>query len=107
MNRYHPKQIDCMENYLETAKDILLQRLKDQPIKAYLFGSRAKGNARRNSDIDIALSSNLSDLLWVLSQIREDFEESSIPYHVDVVDLNSFDDAIKQKILKDAILWKD
>ncbi len=63
-----------MENYLETAKDNLLQRLKDQPIKAYLFGSRAKGNARRNSDIDIGLSSNVSDLLSLKPQLRASLE---------------------------------
>lgn len=96
-----------MENYLQTAKNIVLQQVANQPIKVYLFGSRAKNTARRNSDIDIALLSNKIDISVIASQLRENFEESSTPYQVDIVDLNSADEAMKQKILKEAISWKE
>ncbi len=96
-----------MERYLQTAKNIVLQQLSKQPIQAYLFGSRAKNTARRNSDIDIALLSNNIDISLITSQLREAFEESDIPYHVDIVDLNAVDEEMKQKILKEAIQWKD
>lgn len=56
-----------------------------------LFGSRAKGNYKKGSDIDLAIkgknsSSNLA--LNIKSYLNE---ELLIPYFVDVVDYNSLD----------------
>ena len=62
---------------------------------AYLFGSRAIGTYKDNSDIDIALVGDkltLSDLEVILTKI----ELSTIPYKVDVV--------IKHKITNENLL---
>lgn len=40
---------------LETARQIVLERLKGYRVRVYLFGSRATGKARRYSDIDVAV----------------------------------------------------
>ena len=54
--------------------------------KAVIFGSRAKGNYKAGSDIDIAIYGNditfdvISSLHWALE------EESSLPYFFDIVD---------------------
>ena len=52
--------------------------------EAVLYGSRAKGNCRRGSDIDLSLKTadafNFTDLL----HIAGDFDDSDIPYFVDV-----------------------
>jgi predicted nucleotidyltransferase len=49
-----------------------------------LYGSRAKGKYKRGSDIDMSLKTNTSfdrtDLLHVVG----DFDDSDIPYFVDV-----------------------
>ena len=50
-----------------------------------LFGSRAKGVFHKGSDIDLAIDN--SDISFkTLRQIKSDFEESSLPYFVDLVD---------------------
>jgi predicted nucleotidyltransferase len=51
--------------------------------KAILYGSRAKGNHRPGSDIDLTLVGDHLDL-DTLGKLAGMFEESSIPYQVDL-----------------------
>ena len=49
-----------------------------------VFGSRAKGTFSTGSDIDLAImDKQLTD--ETLRQIKSDFEESTLPYFVDLV----------------------
>lgn len=50
----------------------------------HIFGSRAKGNFNVGSDVDLAIMSGMIDILS-LSRLKSDFEESSLPYKVDLV----------------------
>ena len=54
-------------------------------IQAVLYGSRARGNFRNGSDIDIALMTNGDFSNTDLSRIAGDFEDSDMPYLVDVL----------------------
>jgi len=50
----------------------------------HIFGSRAKGNFNSGSDIDLALmNSGISE--QTIAQLKNDFEESSLPYFVDLI----------------------
>jgi predicted nucleotidyltransferase len=52
--------------------------------RVWLFGSRAKGNFRRDSDVDFALEGNnlvFSDLV----SLNTKFEESDIPFDIDLL----------------------
>ena len=51
---------------------------------AILYGSRAKGNCRRGSDIDLSLKTNETFTRTDLLHIAGDFDDSDIPYFVDV-----------------------
>ena len=51
--------------------------------EAVLFGSRAKGNYRQGSDIDIAVKGTVSK--DVLSALLVAFDETVLPYFVDIV----------------------
>jgi len=55
--------------------------------KAVLFGSRAKGTARHNSDIDIAVF-GLDSVLDV-ERLAMDLDELPLPYKFDVVGFES------------------
>ena len=48
-----------------------------------MFGSRAKGNYNRGSDIDIAVKGTISK--DVLSALLGAFDETVLPYFVDIV----------------------
>ncbi len=66
--------------------------------KIILFGSRAKGNFKNGSDIDLAIfSENLSfdDFL----EIKVNLEELLLPYIIDLVDYNTItNEELKQHI---------
>jgi predicted nucleotidyltransferase len=72
----------------------------------YLFGSRAKGTQSKWSDIDIALDTGHQISRFILGEIMSIFEASNILYKIQVVDINSVNEAMKASILKDRILWK-
>jgi predicted nucleotidyltransferase len=49
-----------------------------------IFGSRAKGNYKKGSDIDLAIM-NANVTPETITKLKGDFEESSLPYSVDLV----------------------
>jgi predicted nucleotidyltransferase len=63
-----------------------------------LFGSRAKGDFHEGSDIDLAIKdSNISN--QTLRKIKSDFEESDLPFRVDVLDYSKLEEtALKEHI---------
>jgi len=73
-------------------------RLHSKIEKATIFGSRAKGNASRGSDIDIALSGK--DLRFIdLCEIKSDIEELNLPYSVDIINYDNISNvALKEHI---------
>lgn len=81
---------------------IVLQILKKYPFTFYAFGSRAKGKPKKFSDLDLCFIENIPGN--VLSHIDEDFEESDLPYKVDVINWNSCDESFKNLIRGDLLL---
>jgi predicted nucleotidyltransferase len=67
----------------EKHKKIIQQILTKYPYKFYAYGSRAKGTARKLSDLDICYQENISDA--VAFQIEEEFKESDLPFSVELV----------------------
>ncbi|MFA6535787.1 MAG: nucleotidyltransferase domain-containing protein, partial [Candidatus Babeliales bacterium] len=67
----------------------------------YLFGSRARKDNSPRSDIDIAIDNKNKIDNLTLSNIREEIEESTIPFTVDIIDLNNISEDLKKQILKD------
>lgn len=59
----------------------------DSVLKVYIYGSRAKGTSHKGSDIDLAIEVDENKNL--ILKLKEDFEESSLPYFVDLVNLKT------------------
>ena len=74
--------------------------------KVYLFGSRANKTHNRFSDIDIAVEAINPIPLAQLAALREFFEESHLLCKVDLIDLNSVDNQLRDKVLTEGVLWK-
>ena len=66
----------------EIAQLAAVLRQYPQVERGVLFGSRAKGNARPNSDIDLALYGSIDDL--TVERIALAMDELPIPYLFDV-----------------------
>ncbi len=89
--------IDLTLEQINTLKETIQKELPDCEI--LLFGSRANGKAREFSDIDIALKSNNAidkNKLWT---IKENLEESNLPYIVDIIDFNLVSPEFSKAIL--------
>ncbi len=69
----------------------------------YLYGSRARGDHQPSSDIDLAIDAGAKIHWHILSDIRNDIEESTIPFFVDVVDVHDSDQDFSNEIKKDWI----
>lgn len=93
--------IDLDIKYINFIKKDISKYLSNFEI--YLFGSRAKGTARKYSDIDIAI---LSDELTpdIKLKLEANFENSTLPYKIDIIDLKTisheFKDLIKDSLIK-------
>lgn len=91
--------------YVEEARAIVERALRGYPAEVYLFGSWARGDARRLSDIDVAVLPK-GDIPWsVLSRLRDELDESTIPYPVEVVDLRETSDEFRARVLREGIRW--
>ena len=81
---------------INTIKNILASSPEVE--QAIMFGSRAKGNYKPGSDIDIALKGQgLTNIVWKIHDQLE--EETRMPYFFDVLDY----DAIASQDLKNHI----
>jgi predicted nucleotidyltransferase len=92
---------------LEAARRIVVKFLGSQRARLFLFGSRARGDARRASDIDVALLPEAPLISGTLARIREALEESHIPYRVEVIDLSTVGEAFRRKVLAEGVPWND
>lgn len=95
---------ELLERYKKTVLDIIHKQLPNA--KVYLFGSRARGDNRSGSDIDIAIDAGCLIDQKILFHIAEDLENSTIPFFIDVVDLWNVAEDFKAFIKKDMVLWK-
>jgi uncharacterized protein len=96
-----------MSTDLTLARDIANRVLAGTNAKAILFGSRARGDARQWSDIDLAIESKQALLPEILSALREAFEDSNILLNVDVVDLRDASVEIRNAVLREGVPWID
>ena len=68
-----------------------------------LFGSRARGNARRSSDLDIAVDAGSKIPLEVIARIEEEIDELHTLKSIDIIDMNRVNHAFKAIILKNGV----
>ena len=73
----------------------------------YYYGSRVKGTFNKTSDLDILIKSNQEMPLKDLVELKEKFDESSLPYIVNFTDYNNIDDNFYSLIKDDLVLVRD
>ncbi len=85
----------------ERHKNIIKDILSKYPYSFYAFGSRVKVTNKKLSDLDLCFFDNIPSN--TRSHIDEDFEESDLPFTVDIVDWNMCDESFKKIIEKDLV----
>ena len=95
------------EQTLLQLKNIVLQTMNDVQVNIYLFGSWARNEEKRTSDIDIGFLpiEKIPIKKWV--ELRDKIEESHLAYSVDVVDLSKVDSSLVKVVVEEGIVWKD
>ncbi len=91
--------IDLTPEQLALVLQILTTHLP-QHAKAFIFGSRATGTAKKFSDIDIAIDATTPLSLPLLASLNHEFEESDLPFKVDIVDWQSISNDFQHRILQ-------
>lgn len=95
-----------INRYIMELKGLLLNLLNDLDVDVFLFGSWARGTQKHSSDVDIGIDAHGKDISYQLALLREEIEESAVPYNVDIVDMNNASEAICASIRREGILWK-
>jgi type I restriction enzyme S subunit len=76
--------IDVNPNHLQTIRCILAAHVPECEVRA--FGSRVAGTTKKYSDLDLAVVGRRKLDSDTLRLLREAFEESDLPFRVDVID---------------------
>ena len=89
--------INLEDEYLKILKNILSK----YEYKFYIFGSRVTPYIKPFSDIDIVYFDPIpiSDVV----KLEEEFENSDLPYTVDLIDFNQCDEEFQNTIKKNHI----
>lgn len=66
----------------------------------YAFGSRTNGKSLRTSDLDLAVMGDEELPIEVLAGLRDDFEESDLPFRVDIVLWPRLSPALREAVLR-------
>lgn len=77
-------------------KSIVFKYIDSDSVRVFLFGSRATGTNARYSDIDLGLEAKIGIPYRAILDIEEEFENSNLPYVVDVVDFSKVSDKFKK-----------
>ena len=86
---------------IEMVRSILARNLAP-PVRVYAFGSRVHGRALKAfSDLDLCLAP--SAIPETVSRLREAFEDSDLPYKVDVVDWSELSPEFREAIQGDLL----
>ena len=93
--------IDLPPDQLEEVRRIVRQHLPGAEV--FAFGSRAKGRAKKFSDLDLLVRAS-KPLPWLkLAEVRESFEESELPITVDVIDWAGCSETFRQSVSADLV----
>ena len=95
-------QIDLPADHRRLVLNILRANLPVST-KAWVFGSRATGRARRYSDLDLAIDAGRRLTLDEIARLSEAFSDSDLPYRVDLVDWHDINDHWRQAIVADRL----
>jgi len=100
-----PAPSTLSDSSIAEVRRVVLEGLGAVRAKVWLFGSRAAGRARENSDIDVAVLPLAPLDAGILPAIRDALEESHVPWRVDIVDLRSASPELRSSVENDGILW--
>ena len=89
--------IDASPEQLRLVQTVIERTLPPKTV-VWAFGSRAYGRAKAFSDLDLAVDAGRKLTLKELAALDHDFETSSLPWKVDVLDLHNVAAGFRESI---------
>lgn len=90
--------IKATPEQLRAVTTILAAHIHGAEVRA--FGSRVTGTPKDYSDLDLALVGAAKLDATVIEAIKEAFEESDLPFRVDILDWNAISEEFQKVILR-------
>ena len=72
-------------------------------VSVYLYGSRARRDHRWNSDYDLWIDADIPHR--AIAEMTDQFEESFVPFRVDIVTTPQLDGYFAERVRQEAIPW--
>ncbi|MDB5985074.1 MAG: restriction modification system specificity domain protein [Nevskia sp.] len=94
--------IDLSPHDLETVQAILRRHVPDREVLA--FGSRVTWTAKESSDLDLAILGDEPVPANVQAALKEDFDESDLPFKVDLVDWATISESFRKIVERDKVV---
>ncbi|EKE06426.1 MAG: hypothetical protein ACD_19C00014G0040 [uncultured bacterium] len=85
---------------LDEFKKLVFRHLDDSIYRAFIFGSRATGTNRKYSDLDLGIIAKTKVPTSKIFDLENEFDQSNLPYKVDVVDFNNVSENFKKVAMK-------
>jgi predicted nucleotidyltransferase len=98
-------KIDAAVLDLNRVREILRKHVPTR--KIVVFGSRVTGRAKPFSDLDLAILGDVALPTATLAALADDFDESVLPFKVDLVDWATTAPTFKDVILRDAVTLQE
>lgn len=94
------------QKYLELLAKLFEKHLADIPsTKVWIFGSRAKGKQRPNSDIDLLISARTKKIMERITTLDADLKDSDLPFVVDIVYQPELAEEFKADVLRTRMMF--
>ncbi|MGC8765498.1 MAG: nucleotidyltransferase family protein [Brevinematia bacterium] len=96
--------INLTKKEMKTIFEILEKFVPD--FEVWAFGSRIEGTKKKFSDLDLVIIGEKEIDIYTLGRLKEAFEDSDLPYSVDVIDWNRIPPEFRNIILKNYVVIK-
>jgi uncharacterized protein len=84
---------------------LVFKALAGRQARVLVFGSRARGDATPQSDLDLAIAVVPRLVAGDLASLREALDEANVLIEVDIVNLDEAPPALRARILGEGVEW--
>ena len=99
------RPIDILPRDLEIVRSIVGLFVPGIEVRA--FGSRASGNARRHSDLDLVVMTAQPLDVFIQARMNAAFSDSALPFTVDVLDWASLETSFRDRIRDGSVVIQE
>jgi len=94
--------VDIRPDHLGIVQDIVRTHLPPE-VRVWVFGSRADWTTKDSSDLDLALEGDGPVDDQRVTEMKLAFEESELPYTVDLVDIHRVGDGFRRRVMNQRV----